>query len=184
MSASSALDARVGAAERVVRAGLAAGTGSCAALEIGTAEGVRGRIALGRLGTATDAAPADPDTIFDLASLTKVLGTTLLAMRLEDAGRCAMTDRVTRWWPAWHGPERDGTTLADLLAHASGLAAHRPLYEGRRGGLAFADAICRLPLATPPRTSTATSASSCSARSWSAPAMPASPVRSRRCWVR
>jgi CubicO group peptidase (beta-lactamase class C family) len=152
MSASSALDARVAAAERVVRAAIAAGTGTCAVLEIGTTEGVRGRIALGRLAAATDAAPANTDTIFDLASLTKVLGTTLLAMRLEDAGRCATTDRVGRWWPAWHGPGRDDTTLADLLAHASGLAAHRPLYEGRRGSLAFADAICRLPLEQPPRT--------------------------------
>ena len=152
MSGASALDARVGAAEHVVRAGVAAGTGSCAALEIGTAEGVRRRIVAGRLGTAPDAAPADADTIFDLASLTKVLATTLLAMHLEDAGRCAMTDRVTRWWPAWYGPGRDETTLADLLAHASGLAAHRPLYEGRRGAFAFAEAICRLPLESPPRT--------------------------------
>jgi serine-type D-Ala-D-Ala carboxypeptidase len=152
MSGSTALDARIAPAERVVRAGIAAGTGTCAALEIGTADGVRGRIALGRLGTAAEAAAADADTIFDLASLTKVLGTTLLAMRLEEAGRCAMRDRVTRWWPAWHGPGRDETTLADLLAHASGLAAHRPLYEGRRGAVAFADVICRLPLASPPRT--------------------------------
>ena len=62
-----------------------------------------------------------------------------------------MTDRVGRWWPAWYGPGRDDTTLADLLAHASGLAAHRPLYESRRGALAFADAICRMPLDAPPR---------------------------------
>jgi CubicO group peptidase (beta-lactamase class C family) len=81
-----------------------------------------------------------------------VLGTTLLAMRLDDAGRCATTDRVGRWWPAWYGAGRDETTIADLLAHASGLAAHRPLFEGRRGALAFADAICRLPLEAPPRT--------------------------------
>jgi serine-type D-Ala-D-Ala carboxypeptidase len=152
MTGSSASDARIAAAEGVVRAGIAAGTGSCAALEIGTAAGVRGRVAVGRLGPASDAAPAGTDTIFDLASLTKVLGPTLLAMRLEEAGRCATTDRVARWWPAWHGPGRDETTIADLLAHASGLAAHRPLYEGRRGALAFADAICRLPLEAPPRT--------------------------------
>jgi CubicO group peptidase (beta-lactamase class C family) len=62
-----------------------------------------------------------------------------------------MTDRVGRWWPAWYGPERDDTTLADLLAHASGLAAHRCLYEGRRGAVAFADAICRMPLEAPLR---------------------------------
>jgi len=151
MPDSAAIAARVPAVEAVVRAALAAGTATCAVVEIGDADGVHGRFALGRLSTAADAAPADADTIFDLASLTKVLGTTLLAMRLEDAGRCAMTDHVGRWWPAWHGPERDDTTLADLLAHASGLVAHRCLYEGRRGAVAFADAICRMPLEAPLR---------------------------------
>ena len=151
MSDPALLAARTSAAEAVVRAALAAGTGTCAVVEIGDAGGVRGRFALGRLSGAADAAPAGVDTVFDLASLTKVLGTTLLAMRLEDAGRCAMTDRVARWWPAWSGAGRDETTLADLLAHASGLAAHRCLYEGRRGALAFADAICRLPLDAPLR---------------------------------
>ena len=146
-----ALAARVPAVEAVVRAALAAGTATCAVVEIGDAGGVRGHVALGRLSTAANASPAGVDTIFDLASLTKILATTLLAMRLADAGRCAITDRVGRWWPAWYGPGRDDTTLADLLAHASGLAAHRPLYESRRGALAFADAICRMPLDAPPR---------------------------------
>ena len=151
MSDPDALAARVPAVEAVVRAALTSGTATCAAVEIGDAGGVRGRFGLGRLSIAADAPPADGETIFDLASLTKILATTLLAMRLEEAGRCAMTDRVGRWWPAWYGPGRDETTLADLLAHASGLAAHRCLYEGRRGAVAFADAICRLPLEAPPR---------------------------------
>ncbi len=152
MSRPTALDARVAAAEALLHSAIAAGTATCAVLEVGDAQGVRGRSAVGRLGSASDTAAAGAATIFDLASLTKVLGTTLLAMRLEEAGRCTIADRVGRWWPAWHGPGRDDTTLADLLAHASGLAAHRPLYEGRRGALAFADAICRLPLERPPRT--------------------------------
>ena len=69
----------------VVGDAVAAGTATCAVLEIGDAATVRGRVAVGRLSAAADAAPADVDTIFDLASLTKVLATTLLAMRLEDA---------------------------------------------------------------------------------------------------
>ncbi len=137
MPRADSLDARLPAAEAILREALAAGTATCAVLEIGDADGVRGRAALGRLSAAADAPPAGADTIFDLASLTKVLGTTLLAMRLDDAGRCATTDRVGRWWPAWYGPGRDETTIADLLAHASGLAAHRPLYRGpaRRPGV-------------------------------------------------
>jgi len=145
------LRARLPAAEAVVRAAVAGGVGSCAVAEAGTSRGASWRFACGRLSPADGAAAAETDAIFDLASLTKVLATTLLAMRLEDAGRCAAGDRVSRWWPAWYGPGRDDATIADLLAHASGLPAHRNLYEDRRGAIAFADAICRTPLATPPR---------------------------------
>jgi serine-type D-Ala-D-Ala carboxypeptidase len=146
------LAARGRAAEAVLRRALADGLGTCVAAEAGTSEGVRWRFADGRLSAAPGAPAADASTIFDLASLTKVLATTLLAMRLDDDGRCAVTDRVSGWWPAWLGPGRDETTLGDLLAHASGLPAHRPLYEGRRGAVAFVDAICRMPLEVPPRT--------------------------------
>ena len=151
MPPSSVLDARAPAADAVVREAVAAGTATCAVVEIGDADGVRARSAHGRLSTAADSASADAETIFDLASLTKILATTLLAMRLEEAGRCSVADRVSRWWPAWYGPGRDDTTLADLLAHSSGLAAHLRLYEGRRGARSFADAICHLPLSAPPR---------------------------------
>ena len=146
------LAARLAAAEAILQAAIAAGTATCAVLEVGGGAAVSGRVAVGRLSAAPAAPAADAGTIFDLASLTKVLGATLLAMRLEDAGRYSTEDRVGQWWPAWYGPGRDETTIADLLAHVSGLAAHRPLYEGRRGALAFADAICRLPLDAPPRT--------------------------------
>jgi CubicO group peptidase (beta-lactamase class C family) len=142
---------QVPAAEAVLRRAIGDGVGTCAVLEVGDAGGVRGRVAAGRLSAAAETEAADAGTIFDLASLTKVLGATLVAMQLEAGGRCSVTDRVARWWPAWHGPGRDETTLADLLAHASGLAAHRPQYEGRRGAVAFADAICRMPLERAPR---------------------------------
>jgi CubicO group peptidase (beta-lactamase class C family) len=145
------LAARFPAAEAVVRRAIADGVGSCAAVEVGSAAGAAWRFACGRLSPAAGAPDAGSDTIFDLASLTKVLGTTLLAMQLDDAGRCAESDPVSRWWPAWNGPGRDGTTLGDLLAHASGLPAHRCLYADRRGAAAFAEAICRMPLATRPR---------------------------------
>ena len=144
--------ARGRAAEAVLRRALADGVGTCVAAEAGTSSGVGWRFAAGRLSADPAAPEADASTIFDLASLTKVLATTLLAMRLDEASRCAVSDPVSRWWPAWLGPGRDETTIADLLAHASGLPAHRPLYASRRGPTAFVDAICRLPLDAAPRT--------------------------------
>jgi len=151
MSARPPSAAALAAAGEVIRAALSDGVATCAVAEVGTVDGVAWQTAHGRLSPADGSPAATADTVFDLASLTKVLGTTLVAMRLEDAGRCAVTDPVARWWPAWYGPQRDDTTLADLLAHASGLAAHRRLYEHLRGAVAFADAICRGPLESPPR---------------------------------
>lgn len=142
---------RLAAADALIRQAVAAGLGTAAVVEVGTSRGAAGRAAAGRLTAAPQATEADADTIFDLASLTKVLATTLLAMRLEDEGRWSAADLVHRWWPAWHGPGRGDTTIADLLAHASGLAAHRPLYQGRRGAVGLVDAICRMPLAVEPR---------------------------------
>ena len=65
-----------------------------AAIEIGGRKGVLWRRALGFLTYEPSAGPATADTIFDLASLTKVLATTSLAMRAIDDGRLRLEDPV------------------------------------------------------------------------------------------
>ena len=50
---------------------------------------------------------ATPDTIFDLASLTKVIAATTLTMRAADAGRLTLDDPVAQWLPDWRGADRD-----------------------------------------------------------------------------
>ncbi len=67
----------------------------------------------------------DAATPFDLASLTKPMATALVAMRLASAGRLALDAPAARWLPALS----PSITLAHLLGHASGLPAHRLLYE-------------------------------------------------------
>ena len=73
--------------------------------------------------------PMRPDTVFDLASLTKPLATTLAVMLLVSEGKLRLDDRVSRVIPglAVHG--KDAITIRHLLAHCSGLAAWRPFYE-------------------------------------------------------
>jgi serine-type D-Ala-D-Ala carboxypeptidase len=67
---------------------------------------------------------ADPrETLYDLASLTKVLGTTLAAMLLLEEGRISLDDPLRRFLPEFGGPGRDGVTLRHLLLHNSGLPA-------------------------------------------------------------
>ena len=122
-----------------------------AVAEVGTHGGPAWEGAFGTL----DADPTRAtirSTVFDLASLTKVIATTTLAMRGVEAGSLTVSDRVNHWLPAWRGTDRETVTLADLLAHASGLTAHLPFFRDHIGRADFEHAICTLPLEYSPRT--------------------------------
>ncbi len=122
-----------------------------ACVEVGRGSGPLWRQAFG----ATTYDPYDhaitDDTIFDLASLTKVIATTTLAMRAVDAGLLALDEPVRRRFGEWRGTDREQVTLRDLLAHTSGLPAYLPFYRDHTGRVEFEPAICRLPLEYAPR---------------------------------
>ena len=69
--------------------------------------------------------PATLDTAYDLASLTKVVGTVTLALIAVERGSLDLDDPVVRWLPSY--PRQD-TTLRHLLTHTAGLVDHRPFY--------------------------------------------------------
>jgi serine-type D-Ala-D-Ala carboxypeptidase len=94
----------------------------------------------------------DERTIYDLASLTKVIGTAALMAGEVASGRMRLNDRVRHWIASWTGEDRQQVTVRDLLEHASGLPAHRPYYKTRQGRPAFEIAICEEPLDYAPRT--------------------------------
>jgi CubicO group peptidase (beta-lactamase class C family) len=106
----------------------------------------------GGLSYNTIAKPVTADSIYDLASLTKVLATAALMADEIRTGRMRLNDRVRHWIAAWTGEERQPVTLRDLLEHCSGLPAHRPYYQARRGRASFELAICEEPLEYAPRT--------------------------------
>ena len=79
-----------------------------------------------------DKRPAFADTLYDVASLTKAVVTTVLAMTEVAAGRLRLDDPVISVLPELAGngePERAGITVRHLLCHASGLPAHRPFWR-------------------------------------------------------
>jgi CubicO group peptidase (beta-lactamase class C family) len=125
-------------------------TTPAAVIEVGTSAQPRWRAPFGRLTYDAAARATTEDTVFDLASLTKVLATTAFVMRHVERGTLALDDRVTRYLSAWRGADREHVTVRDLLAHSSGLHAHRDLSElGDRN--AIERAICQSPLAYEPR---------------------------------
>ncbi len=122
-----------------------------AVVEVGHGNGPAATLSRGTLTYAPDAAAAAPDTVYDLASLTKVLATTALMAGEVASGRMRINDRVRHWVPSWTGDERQRVTIQDLLEHCSGLPAHRPYWEHRRGRASFELAICEEPLDYLPR---------------------------------
>jgi CubicO group peptidase (beta-lactamase class C family) len=123
-----------------------------AVVEVGRTNGALATIVSGTQTYASSSAKVDARTIYDLASLTKVLSTAALMADELAAGRIRLNDRVRHWIPAWTGEDRQGVTMRDLLEHASGLPAHRPYHETKHGRAAFELAICEEPLAYAPRT--------------------------------
>jgi CubicO group peptidase (beta-lactamase class C family) len=100
--------------------------------------------------------PMTRETVFDLASLTKPLATTLAVAVLVDRGRIGLNQPVGRWLPGLSGSDKAALTVRQLLAHRSGLPAHRPFYmtlkklppSQRRPALV--DLLRQVPLAHPP----------------------------------
>ncbi len=123
-----------------------AGAFPAAVAEVGTAGDVLWRQAFGRLSWDSASLMTQPNTIFDLASLTKVIATTSLVMRLIEDGRLALGARVTDLIRTWAGRDRDIVTIRHLLSHSAGLTAWLPLYRDHHGREEFEHAICTLPL--------------------------------------
>jgi CubicO group peptidase (beta-lactamase class C family) len=69
-----------------------------------------------------------PGTIFDLASVTKVMATTMAVMLLADRGRLEVDAPVHLYLPDFRGSHKDSITIRHLLTHSSGLAQWQPLY--------------------------------------------------------
>jgi CubicO group peptidase (beta-lactamase class C family) len=117
-------------------------------LETGVSQGVyTGAVALvglqgelrwqgvaGTLSREPGSPAVTPDTVFDLASLTKPLATTLALMVLADRGRLRLRTPLGEVLPAaWLPPDKQPLTLRSILTHRSGLPAWRPFYTALLG---------------------------------------------------
>jgi CubicO group peptidase (beta-lactamase class C family) len=86
-------------------------------------------VAVGRETYADDAAPIREDSLYDLASLTKVCATTPTLLRLVDRGEIDLDQTVNSILPVFRDERREEVTIRHLLTHSSGLPAHRPFYQ-------------------------------------------------------
>ncbi len=75
----------------------------------------------------------DTNTLYDLASLTKVIATTTIAMILEEGGQLDLNRTVSSYLPGFNAPEKAQITIRQLLTHSSGLEAGANIYATARG---------------------------------------------------
>jgi CubicO group peptidase (beta-lactamase class C family) len=126
--------------------------GAVLAAGIGTAEPVIRHVA----GFAQDDSHARRamtyDTIFDLASLTKVTATLPCVLRLAAAGQLDLDGSVRRYLPGFDGPGKEAVTVRQLLTHTSGLPAHREYYQYLRDPAELRAAALAEPLEAAPGT--------------------------------
>lgn len=97
--------------------------------------------ALGRRAVVPEPEPMTLDTIFDLASLTKVMACTPAVMLLVEEGRLDLDAPVAKYLPAFAAHGKDAITLRQLLTHTSGLrpdVSLKPDWEGFEAALRLA----------------------------------------------
>lgn len=87
---------------------------------VGNRSGILSSTARGRLTSAAGAPALNEQTVFDLASLTKVVATAPAVMKLVDQGRVNLSDPLSKWFPEFANTGHELTVLS-LLTHTSGL---------------------------------------------------------------
>ncbi|MEO5767828.1 MAG: serine hydrolase [Polyangia bacterium] len=149
MAASSQPFASVG---NVLETAIAEGTVPGAVILCAREGMTRFHAAFGARQTQPRLLAATTRTVYDIASVTKAVSTSVLTMKAVAAGLITLDDQVSLHIPEFMGAGKDAVTVRQLLCHASGLPAHRPFYERH---VAHVDSGAAAPTHTAPERTTA-----------------------------
>ena len=106
----------------------------------------------GKVSYAENASLVRADTLYDIASLTKVCATLPVVLRLAQQSKLSLDDPVQTWLTGFDGDQKEHVTIRHLLAHTSGLPSFRQYYKTLRGKDAVLNAALREPLESAPGT--------------------------------
>ena len=104
-----------------------------------------------RTRLSADPIAATSDTLYDLASISKLFTATCV-MRLVEQGRLALDEPVTQWIPEFAAGGKEAVTLRHLLTHTSGLPDYLQLWKLEATVEARVQRVLRTPLLDPPGT--------------------------------
>ncbi len=142
---------RLATIDRVVRKGITGGGFPGAAVVVGRGGFSVYERGYGRLGWTARSPEVDPaSSVYDIASLTKVVGLTTAAMILFDEGKLDLDAPVRRYLPEFTGANKDRVTIRHLLTHHSGLPAGRILWRTARTPAQARQLVLTTPLACAP----------------------------------
>lgn len=135
----------------VVNKAIAAGGFPGAAVIVGRGGAIVYQKGFGRLSWKPGDAEVSPDkSIYDLASLTKVVGATAALMVLYDDGKIDLDDKVQKYLPDFVGWKKNEVTIRQVLAHRGGLAPGRVLWKKARSPAHAREMVVTTKLATTP----------------------------------
>ncbi len=133
--------------DRVVAEGIRDEITPGASLVIGFGRQVALSRSWGHLDWDPTSSSVTDSTVYDLASVTKAVATTTVAMRLVEEGRLDLDAPVSRYLSAWPSTGiRGSITVRHLLTHTSGLPAAARLWRSRRGREEYLAGIADLAL--------------------------------------
>ncbi len=95
-----------------------------ATLAIGVGDDVLVRECFGNTSVLPDAEPVNPQTLYDMASVTKIMSTTLITLRLISRGVIDLVDMLPRYFGDLVPEDKKNITIYSLLTHTSGMPAH------------------------------------------------------------
>lgn len=134
------------ALDSIMRAALQAGAAPGASLAVGRWGRVVHMGGYGHIDQPLHSPNVTDSTLFDLASLTKVVATTTAAMILEEEGRLDLDRPVSYYLPRFNAPDKSGITVRHLLTHSAGFIPGAALWRDRRGSIQFIERMNEEPL--------------------------------------
>ncbi len=108
----------------------------------------------GRLDSAQTSPAVDENSMYDMASLTKVIATTTAAMMLEEQGLLDLDRTVASYIPEFNAPDKAAITARHIVTHTGGLEAFAALYREFKGRDQYLAQINARPLKSVPGTAT------------------------------
>ena len=127
--------------------GVREGAFPCYAVAIGRGDEIFFRAMGGNRACFPEPLPLTEDTLFDMASLSKLMGTSMVALRLIDQGKLRLTDRVGDFFEECYGKE--DITIYQLMTHTSGIPSFFHMWKMNIDPRDAAKVILERPLAAP-----------------------------------